>query len=184
MSILAIDIGKKNLGWCLYKDGQITYGLYNTESQISSKDIKQHGQTVCRLAVLTKWLKHFIHREKPTKLVVEKQVISNVVAKQLEASILTVAMLFRIECMTYDPKNKFKYLNQTYDSKKKEHKKIAIQYATKILNKFGNDLEEFNKYDKQDDISDAICMAYMTYTEDTDVNASDTICKVLRSQLN
>jgi Holliday junction resolvasome RuvABC endonuclease subunit len=180
--ILAIDIGKKNLGWSLYNSStkSIEFDLYDIQSQITSKDIKAHGQTYCRLLVLTNWLKHMIHKNHVTRLVVEKQVISNVVAKQLEASILTTAMLFKIECSTYDPKNKFKYLNPEFNSKKKEHKRIAESYAKNILIHYGIDLKKFDSYDKQDDISDAICMAWMTWMEDRD----DEVRDVLRGKLN
>jgi hypothetical protein len=209
MNYLAIDIGKKNLGWCIYSNAVnvdnddnvlnsddnvdvdntvndinisnndinipddnhihgiiINYGLYDISEHIDKKDVKQHGTVVARNRVLVNWLNNLIDEHNINKLIVEKQVISNVTAKSLESCIMTVALMKNIECVIYDPKNKFKYLNPTYNSKKKEHKVIATNYALSILKYHEASTNEFNLLPKKDDVSDAICMAFMTYYED------------------
>ena len=72
---------------------------------------------------------------------------------------------YDINVKIYDPKNKFRYLNPEYNSKKKEHKKIVQTYAKTILKTYGYSLNYFNQFSKKDDISDAMCMAVFSWYE-------------------
>ena len=167
MYYLAIDIGKIHLGYCIYCPGMLIHGLYNISEQFTPKQENEYGLTICRIKSTIKWLKDLLNKYQDIeRIIVEKQVISNVVAKSIEASILAIAEYNGIIASTYDPKNKFKYLNEHYSSKKKEHKQIAIRYARNILlhNMITDD--ELDQYSKKDDVSDAICMAFMSWIEE------------------
>ena len=62
----------------------------------------------------------------------------------------------------FDPRLKFKYTEVEYDSKKKEHKRLSIRFALKLLMKwFPNRVNDFQMFGKKDDIADAIVMAFM-----------------------
>ena len=69
-----------------------------------------------------------------------------------------------IEVLSYDPKNKFVFTGDTYNSNKKEHKKLVIKYATNLLlSKYPTKLDYFNEFTKKDDISDSLLMNFLTY---------------------
>lgn len=98
------------------------------------------------------------------KIVVEKQVNSNVVAMCIQSCIITYALINEIDIIIFDPKNKFTFTGQTYNSTKKEHKKLAIKYTLNLLQAYHKDkLALFEQYKKQDDISDSILMNFMVY---------------------
>ena len=62
----------------------------------------------------------------------------------------------------FDPRLKFKYTEVEYDSKKKEHKRLSIRFALKLLMKwFPSRVNDFQMFGKKDDIADALVMAFM-----------------------
>ena len=161
--ILAIDIGRVNMGYALYDGEHIKFDLFNIESNLTSKIIRRYGKVLGRTRILCEWLSNVIKSYSIKLIVVEKQVMKNTVAKSLENAISVISIYNNIPFKTYDPKNKFKYLHERFDSKKKEHKRISERYALNIINNFGYSTDHYYEFKKKDDISDAICMAVFTF---------------------
>ena len=186
---LAIDVGKKNMGFAIYDRHTVKFGLFNIEEQIKidKLDKLKIDAPTKRIKVLLKWFKNLIKRYHIVELVVEKQVLKNGIAMQLENVLLTLACENDIHFKIYDPKNKFQYIPIEFRSEIKEHKKISIHYAFNIIYNLGQDLEYFASFDKKDDISDAICMAVMSREPDENkirYLITDHTNNILLSQLN
>lgn len=163
-TILSIDIGKKNLGFTIYNENEFTFGIFDITQKLKQKKLNENIEG--RNIVLIKWLRQQRKKYNITKIVVEKQVIKNVVAMCIQSCIITFALMYKLEITTFDPKNKFKLTGDQYDSKRKEHKKLAIKYAINTINYINPSLIEiFNQYEKQDDISDSIVMALMSHAK-------------------
>lgn len=183
-TILSIDIGKKNLGYTLYRHLEndlnecknlFKFGLFNITEKLKEKKLKENIEG--RNQILIKWLNNKRKKYNITKIVVEKQVINNVVAMCIESCIITFALMYKLNFLIFDPKNKFTLTGDSYDSKKKEHKKLAIKYAINTIKNIDESLLEiFNQYDKQDDISDSIIMALMSHSN-TDLEKYKIIIK-------
>ena len=165
MSILAIDVGKKNLGFCVYSNECFEFGLWNMSKEIKKQSIENRNE------VIVKWLNQMIEQFKPTMIVVEQQIMNNIVAMTIQSCINTYCVINNIPYLSFRARNKFVFTGETnFDSKKKEHKKMAIQYSKNIIKELDKTkLEEFLKYPKQDDIGDAICMALISsnYNKET-----------------
>lgn len=166
MSYMTIDVGMKHLAYCIISN---TGGIYGFE--MISVNAKDKVKFICDI------LTERIHTYNIIKVIVEQQVLKNVQAMIIQNIIKTYCYINNIEFSTYNPKNKFKYLNETYNSKKKEHKKISIRYAINILTRMNRSdlISMFNQYDKKDDLADAICMAVMSVYPDDKVIS--LICK-------
>ena len=174
-TILSIDIGEKNLGYTIYNENIFKFGLFNITQKIKEKKLNENIEG--RNQVLIKWLNHQRKKYNITKIVVEKQVIKNVVAMCIESCILTFALMYKLDFLVFDPKNKFTFTEDRYDSKKKEHKKLAIKYAINTIKNIDESLLEiFNQYEKKDDISDSIVMALMSHSN-TDLKKYKMIIK-------
>jgi len=165
---LAIDVGRRNMGFAIYDRHTIKFGLFDIEQQIKIDNIKGDAPSK-RVKVLLKWFKNLIKNYHIVEVVVEKQVERNGVAMQIENILLTLACENNIHFKIYDPKNKFQYIPIEFISKIKEHKKISIHYALNIIYNLNQSLEYFIIFDKKDDISDAICMAVMSRELDENV---------------
>lgn len=161
-TILSIDIGKKNLGYSIYNGIELKFGIFNITKYIKQYKLLENMEG--RNTILLNWLKQLHKKYGINKIVVEKQVINNVVAMCIQSCIISFGILNNIEILSYDPKNKFTFSGDTYNSSKKEHKKLAIKYTENILlYYYPNQLEYFKSFTKQDDISDSILMNYLNY---------------------
>lgn len=163
---LAIDVGKVNLGYAIYDGENIGFNVLNVEKQINESTRNEFGEKTSKIEVLNKWVNHLCNQYNFAKVYIEQQVINNVGAMVIQSILETLFYTKGIPCHEFAAANKFKYLNPQYDTKKKEHKKISIEYAKNILKHHNIELDEFEKFPKKDDISDAICMSFMTYRED------------------
>ena len=163
---LAIDVGKINLGYAIYNGENIGFNVLNVEKQIIEKTKNEFGEKTSKIEVLNKWVNHLCKQYNFSKVYIEQQVINNVSAMVIQSILETLFYIKGIPCCEFPAANKFKYLNPQYDTKKKEHKKISIEYAKNILKHHDIELDDFEKFPKKDDISDAICMAFMTFRED------------------
>ena len=174
---LAIDVGKRNMGFCIYNGVDFGYSILDIEEQIPSNVRTKYGAKGSKIVLLSQFINSICDGYKIQKVVIEQQVSKNVEAMIIQTIIETLFINKGIVVREFAPIDKFKYLNPQYDSKKKEHKKISIEYAKNILNHHNLTSEEFTKFSKKDDISDAICMAFMEYHEDN--NTRDIIYEYL-----
>ena len=161
MSFLAIDIGIKNLGLALY-DGNfnLKFELINMTEKSKYKNIQMYVSKIIKI------LDNINLRYNLKCILVEKQVLKNRICMMLQSSVLTWCIINNVKYHSFDPKLKFKYSKIKLNTKKKEHKKESVKYASNILLNLGYSLDYFNTFKKKDDISDAICMVVMYYNEE------------------
>lgn len=172
-TILSIDIGKKNLGYSIYDGTNLEFGIFNITQQIKLLKLTQNIEG--RNTVLINWLNEIKSKHNINKIVVEKQVIRNVVAMCIQSCIIAFSIMNSIEVFTFDPKNKFSFTGDNYNTKNKEHKKLVVKYTTNLLTKLHPDkLDYFNSTPKRDDISDSIIMNFMSHPK-TDLKQLKTI---------
>ena len=159
---LSIDIGKKNLGYSIYNNIDLKFGIFNITHHIKKNKLKENMEG--RNRILLSWLNKLDIKYQFDKIIVEKQVINNVVAMCIQSCIISFSIINKIPIEIYDPKNKFVFTGDTYNSSKKEHKKLAIQYTMNLLkNSYPDKLDHFNSFVKKDDISDSILMNFLTH---------------------
>lgn len=192
--VLAIDVGFVHLGYCLYcktsvevpgaegfKNEEktiIKLGILNINECIKGYKFEPHTEeNIKRIYVINNWFNELQKIYNIKLIVVEKQVRYNIKCMIIASCLMTLAINKNINFKSYDPKNKFKYENIKYDSAKKEHKKIAVRYATNILLNTKTDMKEFNQFSKKDDIADALCMALMS------VENEDYIKKIIKTSV-
>lgn len=173
-TILSIDIGKKNLGYSIYDGINLEFGIFNITQQLKLLKLKQNIEG--RNTVLINWLNEIKSKyNRFDRIIVEKQIIRNVVAMCIQSCIITFGLMNSIDVFTFDPKNKFTFTGDNYNSKNKEHKKLVVKYTTNLLTKLYPDkLDYFNSIPKQDDISDSIIMNFMSHPK-TDLKQLKTI---------
>ena len=183
MWVLAIDVGKINLGFCLFDGKNIKFDIFNTEEFLTRKLIKTYKSVVfARAKILSDFMDKLFKKFEISHVYIEKQVQKNIVAKSIESCLGTLAISHGAIVGIYDPKNKFRYLNPKYDSKKKEHKKIVQNYSRTILKTYGYKTDYFDSFPKKDDISDAMCMAVFSWYENHDL--SDNVVELLLDKYN
>lgn len=179
--VLAIDVGKRNLGFCLFNGLDIKFDIFNSEDYLTRKVVMNWGGMVfARAKIFADFMEKLFKKFNIVEVVIEKQVQKNTVAKSIEACLGTISIVHNVKVKIYDPKNKFTYLCPKYDSKRKEHKKIVQGYARSILKTFGYDTNYFDNFPKKDDISDAMCMAVFTWLENN--NLGDFVADLLNNK--
>ena len=105
-------------------------------------------------------------------IIIEKQVPNNENAMCLMYSIYTMGTNYVRSpeyIKIFDPKLKFTTLCLSYDTKNKNHKKLSIELANKVLTNmnFIKLKDIFDKHNKKDDIADTINQAIVwLYKED------------------
>lgn len=182
MWFLAIDVGKNNLGYCLFNGKDIKFGIFNSEDLLTRSIQKQWGGRVFgRSKIFSDFMSELFSQYEISKVFIEKQVQKNTVAKSIESCLGTLSIVNKAVPVIYDPKNKFMYLKPKFDSKKKEHKKIVQDYARSILKTYGYSTNYFESFSKKDDISDAMCMAVFSWYEEH--NLGDRVVDLLKNKL-
>lgn len=172
-SQLSIDIGKKNLGYSIFDGSNLKFGIFDITYHIKKNKLKENMEG--RNKILLTWLKKLRDKYQFNKIIVEKQVIDNVVAMCIQSCIISFGFMNNITVESYDPKNKFMFTGDIYNSAKKEHKRLAIKYTLNLLKtSYPNKLDYFNTFQKQDDISDSILMNFLTHPK-TNLNTFKTI---------
>jgi len=165
--ILSIDIGIKNLGFCVinYTDSlktmNISFDLFVIDDK-KTQDIVKYR--------INKILQFFdkIPVENPCTVIIERQVNHNTIAMELMYSIATAAsMKFGAEnVIIFAPNKKFTFIKEDYITKNLQHKRKSKQLAESFLkNNYSEMYEEFKKFDKKDDISDALNQALVYIVE-------------------
>lgn len=163
--IFSIDIGTEHLGYSIQSEKIFKFGIFNLNDEIKMKKKKKN---MCgRNEVLLEFMENIYQKYNFNHLIIEKQVIHNVIAMCLESCLLTFAIMKKISYEIFDPKEKFTITKDTYDSRKKEHKKLSIQYARNIIKNIKSkkyeeeNFNDFEDFQKKDDISDAIVMGFV-----------------------
>lgn len=182
MWYLAIDVGKNNLGYCLFNGKDIKFGIFNSEAHLTRQIRQTWGGVVFgRAKIFSDFFTELFSKYKISTVFIEKQVQKNTIAKSIESCLGTLSIAHGARPVIYDPKCKFMYLHPKYDSKKKEHKKIVQTYARSILKTYGYSTDYFEEFPKKDDISDAMCMAVFSWYENHGIG--DRVVDLLRDEL-
>lgn len=143
---IAIDIGIKHFAYCKLVNDNITFNLIEINKGNKIND-----------------LINFVNSNYCNFMIIEQQVKNNVEAMIIQNILMTICIIRNINYILFNPKNKFTYVEGnnvklTY----RQRKNKSIEYARIYLNKYQKDiLNEFEKFDKKDDVADAIVMAVM-----------------------
>lgn len=173
--ILAIDVGKINMGYALFNGAKLYYNLFNIDSHLIN-NINQEKQ---RTQILYGWFSDLTQKYDIYEMVIEQQVKMNIVAKSIQAILTTLAYIFNIKVKIYRANKKFLYNHETYDSKHKEHKRISEHYCVNICRHLGYTTDYFYSFKKKDDISDATCMAVFSFIEEHYKKDAEMLIKYL-----
>lgn len=142
--ILSIDLGKRNLGWSLFR--QLTdktieldsFGVFDIDNEIQTQTItvtktlktttktiqvkrfKDTQAVIARPTVLVEFLESLRERINDDfyKVIVEKQNINNPLAMTLQTVIITYCITRLIEVTSFDPKVKFDNASKMFASAK------------------------------------------------------------------
>lgn len=148
---IAIDIGIKHFAYCKIEDKQ------NDTCFLSFNLIEiNKGNKINDLI-------NFINSNYCEALIIEQQVKNNVEAMIIQNILMTICILKNINYVLFNPKLKFNYIEgNDVKLSYRQRKNKSIEYAKTYLNKFHKEiLKEFEKFDKKDDVADAIVMAVM-----------------------
>ena len=169
--LFSIDIGPKNIGYCLYslndeEQRPPIFSIFSIEDKIKNcKKIKSPiskitaNSVINRCAIIKDFFAEIFAKFPVEFVIIERQVNLNTVCMELMYAITSMALNYveASKIIIFDPKLKFTNLGIDYSTKNKEHKRLSVNVAKMYLN--GETLEQFEKYDKKDDIADAILMA-------------------------
>jgi hypothetical protein len=163
MNIISFDLGTKNLAYVLITpENQLHFKLIDIDSQIKRKESKPVGR--CRiLSEVMKDVMFLINNSLETKIVIEKQMKTNVNAMNLMYSLLTIALSYTNNVILFNPNQKFKLLNKDFSTVNKAHKKLSIQLTKDLMKEhYSESLSAFDELVKKDDVADAFLMCYLS----------------------
>lgn len=152
MSFIAVDIGVKHFAYCVINNYEIDFNII----ELSKNNNDIINDLIEFIEIYSSF--HFV-------LIIEQQVINNVKAMIIQNILMTICKLKNIDYVLFNPKLKFNYIEgEKIKLSYKQRKNKSIDYARIYLNKFHkeqNMLDIFEKFDKKDDVADAIVMAVM-----------------------
>ena len=149
--VLSIDIGTKNLALVVIECR--TYRcVYSEIINVDANHKKSTNIINHRIEKIKSSIYSIKDRYTIVTVIIEKQVNKNGVAMCLMYSIATFAYEITNNVVIFDPKNKFKVNGLNYTTENRAHKRLSIKIA-KLFS------DAVNKYDKQDDVADAINQA-------------------------
>lgn len=152
MSFIAVDIGVKHFAYCVINNYEIDFNII----ELSKNNNDIINDLIEFIEIYNSF--HFV-------LIIEQQVINNVKAMIIQNILMTICKLKNIDYVLFNPKLKFNYIEgEKIKLSYKQRKNKSIDYARIYLNKFHkeqNMLDIFEKFDKKDDVADAIVMAVM-----------------------
>ena len=156
MSFIAVDIGVKHFAYCVINNDEIDF---NKLLSFGCVELSKNNNDIINdliefIEIYSSF--HFV-------LIIEQQVINNVKAMIIQNILMTICKLKNINYVLFNPKLKFNYIEgEKIKLSYKQRKNKSIDYARIYLNKFHPSLlSEFEKFDKKDDVADAIVMAVM-----------------------
>jgi hypothetical protein len=152
--IISIDIGVKNLA--------ITSITYDVLSVVKDWKVNFSLSSVTRTNVLERCqkLKDIVYDIVNNKIcemvIIEKQFNTNTVAMCLMYSLATIGYQLTDNVVIFSPALKFTFINETYTTKNKEHKKKSISFATNFIKSiFPHNMIYINNIRKKDDVADS-----------------------------
>lgn len=160
---IAIDIGVKHFAYCKIEDKQQSsispYGS-REQSSLSFNLIEIHKDNKINDLI------NFVNSNccEALALIIEQQVKNNVEAMIIQNILMTICIIKNINYVLFNPKLKFNYIEgNNVKLSYRQRKNKSIEYARIYLNKFHKEqsYKEFEKFDKKDDVADAIVMAVM-----------------------
>jgi hypothetical protein len=163
MNVVSFDIGTRNLAYAIItSDNKLFFKLIDLDSHITRNEKKPLGRCRVLREILTEVISS-IGPKSSLRIVIENQVQSNVVAMSLMYALVSISLSFTDEVIIFDPKQKFILLATEYSTVGKAHKALAIKLCRDILSeRFPENLADFNKLSKKDDIADSILMSYLS----------------------
>lgn len=166
MSYIAVDIGVKHFAYCVINNDEIDF---NKLLSFGCIELSKNNNDI--INDLIEFIE--IHSSLDYTLIIEQQVINNVKAMIIQNILMTICKLKNINYVLFNyiegEKIKLSY---------KQRKNKSIDYARIYLNKFHkNMLDIFEKFNKKDDVADAIVMAVM-YKLNMDKNKVKDVFKL------
>ena len=161
--MISIDLGSVNLGYAvLDSNGNLEFGLCKLSDRGTGK--RNNGSVVIsRINRLHDLLAPIVKEKNIETLIVEKQVLRNNIAMSLMYSLIGMIRGLGVQrIIIFNPIKKFTKLRIQYCTKNKLHKKLSIKITEALIKwKYPDLLNEFIKYRKKDDISDALLQLFV-----------------------
>ena len=180
--ILSIDIGIKNLGYSIISfdklgkkqltDLAVEFDIFDISKHLPKKTDIVSSRCEALIQFFRPLFQAYGHFR---TIIIERQVNRNTMAMELMYAITMALKLLNsgdgsdeqlrrssdeFELVIFDPKDKFLKLGLTYSTANKAHKKQSAKYARNLMSKiWKTELAKFDKFDKKDDISDAVNQA-------------------------
>lgn len=171
MCYIAVDIGVKHFAYAVFEK------INDIKVEIINFDIIElNKNNNVLINDLIEWFNTF---ENIKTVIIEQQVKNNVKALIIQNIIMTICKLKGIDYYVFNPKLKFKLMNENMKLNYKERKQKSIDYVLMYFNKYDLiDLKlKFMRFIKKDDVADALNMGLM-YLYDLD---SKKIIEVYKS---
>ena len=166
---VSIDIGVKNFAYAMFKENDTQkYGNDNNDKKQSIEiidfniielDKSSKGNNL--IEFLIEWFNNFKNLK---CVIIEQQVKSNVKALIIQNIIITICVMKGFNYYVFNPKLKFKLMNEKQKMNYKERKQKSIDYILMYLNKKHSSLDlklKFMRFIKKDDVADALNMGLM-----------------------
>lgn len=166
--ILSIDIGIHNLGYAIYDESYeipLIFDLYDLDDKITKAD-KKNKIILARAKYIYDFVSDLFINHDISKVIIERQVNTNTRAMEL-MYLLTMAIYPYCDNIDiFDPKRKFSSVGLSYDTKNKAHKRLSIKVVKGYIKDYYYSLSSyFNRFNKKDDISDAVFMLLVSKYE-------------------
>jgi hypothetical protein len=173
MNVIAFDIGFRNLAFSVItSENKLHFRFIDLESRIKCKEKKTLGRCHVLSEIVKEALAFVDSGSSPLvplaslakcKIVIEKQVQTNVIAMGLMYALVSISQQFATEIVLFSPNQKFILLKQDFSVVDKAHKKLSVKLTRDIIReKYPESLHEFEELRKQDDVADAFLMAYLS----------------------
>lgn len=160
MCYIAVDIGVKHFAYAIFEDFNRTMSQ-NSTGIIDFDIIELNKNNNDLINDLIEWFERQNFCVKC--VIIEQQVKNNVKALIIQNIIMTICTLKGIDYYVFNPKLKFKLMNESMKLNYKERKQKSIDYIVMYFNKYNLiDLKlKFMRFIKKDDVADALNMGLM-----------------------
>ena len=155
---VSVDVGVKNLAIVIVTESS----AYDFQLFDLTKPRTKLSVAVDRCTKIKNILRNIAEQYIIDRIIIERQVKTNVIACNIMYSIISFALSFvpSSDIIMFDPKTKFTLLGISYSTRSKQHKRLSINLVSNFLR--NTDQEAFNSFTsfkKQDDLADALLQA-------------------------